>query len=244
MPKTLRLYGLTQFDLTPTALTRLGRRTVRVSVQLRGRSVSEVANLRPRQRTVAIEASLQRQLARLRRAFPELKFVSRGGRSWTVDVASRANQITALARRKEVTAVWLKAISGRRARKLRPSRVWFCVWAIVAVQIEGRRTGTATAEDRLVLVKARNTSDAERRVRRKTKGEARPYLNSDGELVRWVLVSVKDVFELFDEVIDPDGTEVYSKLRRMRMRPEFSWPSQHVTLLRAGDLRRSERVRR
>ena len=80
-----------------------------------------------------------------------------------------------------------------------------------------------TVEDRLVLVKALSARDAESRVRRSVMKEAEPYLNPGGEVVRWVLVTVKDVFELFDDVINPEGAEVYSKLRKARMRPEFTW---------------------
>jgi len=201
---------------------------VRLSLQLRGRSVREVVDLTPRRRMAAVRASLTRQLGRLSGAFPELEFVSRGGAhaSWTVDVTARATQAGELARRREVTAVYVDSIEGRRARPPRPSRVWFCVWAIIAVQIEGHRKGTVTVEDRLVLVKAFSATEAESRVRRKTNRETKPYLNSDGELVRWQFVAVKDVFELFDDVIDPDGTEVYSKLRSTRMRPELSWRSR------------------
>lgn len=227
MSKKLQVHGLARFGLTPTALTRLGGRTVRLSLQLRGRSVRRVLDLTPRQRMAAIEASLTRQLGHLTRAFPEVEFASRGGAraSWTIDVTARADQAGKLARRREVTAVYVDSAEGHRAVNRRPSRAWFCVWAIIAVQIEGHRKGTVTVEDRLVLVKAFSATEAENRVRRKSNRETKPYLNSDGELVRWQLVSVKDVFELFDDVIDPDGTEVYSKLRSTRMRPELSWPS-------------------
>jgi hypothetical protein len=235
MSKTLQVHGLARFGLTPTTLMRLGPRTVRLSLQLRGRTVQEVADLTPRRRMSAVRASLASQLERLEGAFPELKFVPRGGvhASWTVDVAARAEQAGELARRREVTAVYVDSVEGHGARKPRLTRAWFCVWAIIAVQIEGRRKGSVTVEDRLVLVKAFSAKEAESRVRRKTNRETKPYLNSDGELVRWLLVSVKDVFELFDDVIDPDGTEVYSKLRSTRMRPELSWPSRATK--RSGD---------
>lgn len=48
-------------------------------------------------------------------------------------------------------------------------------------------------------------------------------MNPGGYLVRWQLISLRDVFALFDEVLDPRGTEVYSKLRTVRMRPEYRW---------------------
>ena len=52
---------------------------------------------------------------------------------------------------------------------------------------------------------------------------AEPYMNPDGYLVRWQLISIHDVYALFDEALDPRGTEVYSKLRTVRMRPEYRW---------------------
>jgi hypothetical protein len=42
-------------------------------------------------------------------------------------------------------------------------------------------------------------------------------------LARWQLISIEDVYALFDDAIDPRGTEVYSKLRTVRMRPEYRW---------------------
>ncbi len=46
-------------------------------------------------------------------------------------------------------------------------------------------------------------------------------MNPDGYLVRWTLVSVQDVYELSDNEINPRGTEVYSRLRRVQMRPAY-----------------------
>ena len=37
--------------------------------------------------------------------------------------------------------------------------------------------------------------------------------------VRWQLISIRDVYALFDQAIDPRGTEVYSKL---------TWPEYRV----------------
>jgi hypothetical protein len=117
------------------------------------------------------------------------------------------------------------AIAGRPRRRAWPSRSWFCVWAVLAIQIEGRRKGMVTVEDRLVLVKALGAADVEKRVRRKIHRETEPYFNSDGELLRCQLVSVKDALASFDAAIDPDGAEMYSRLRRTHMRPELTWPS-------------------
>ena len=228
MFKMLPVHGLYRFGLTLPALTCLGTRTVQLSIQLRGRSVQQVARLSPRKRMAAIKTSLAQQLERVRRAFPGLEFTPRGNTraSWTIDVKARADQVIDLARRREVAALFVDSIKGRRARTQRRSRRWFCVWAVLAVQIEGRRKGHVTLEDRLVLVKALSMNEADSSVRRQCAQETEPRVNPNGELVRWALVSVQDVFELFDDAINPRGTDVYSRLRRALMRPEFIWSSR------------------
>jgi hypothetical protein len=78
-------------------------------------------------------------------------------------------------------------------------------------------------EDRLVLVKAYDCEDAKRRLERYWAREARPYMNPSGYLVRWQLVSIRSVYALYDDVIDPRGTEAYSEIKHKRMRPEYRW---------------------
>jgi len=78
-------------------------------------------------------------------------------------------------------------------------------------------------EDRLVLVKAFDASDARRRLRHEWAEYATPYLNPYGSLVRWQLVSVRDVYPLTQDELDPRGTEVYSQLRTEKMKPAYHW---------------------
>ena len=80
-----------------------------------------------------------------------------------------------------------------------------------------------TIEERIVLVKAFSPKDADERLRREWEAYAEPYLNSDGELVRWRMEEIIDVYELGETEIDPKGTEVYSVLTQRRMRPQYEW---------------------
>ena len=52
-------------------------------------------------------------------------------------------------------------------------------------------------------------NEADSSVRRQCAQETEPRVNPNGESVRWALVSVQDVFELFDDAINPRGTDVY-----------------------------------
>ena len=96
-----------------------------------------------------------------------------------------ANLVVRLANRREVRDVFLDAIQGRSPRPHARSRRWFCVWGVVAIQIEGRIRGSLSLEDRLVVVKARDPEDAKSRLERMWTHYAEPYLNTDGFLVRW-----------------------------------------------------------
>ncbi|HEY1303623.1 MAG TPA: DUF4288 domain-containing protein [Vicinamibacterales bacterium] len=225
MRKHPRIIGLDSFGLTRAALLRLGPRPVHLSIQLTGETVAKLWHLQPKQRDATLRETLAKQLNHLRRDFPAVKFVSRGKHkpSWTIDAVVPANQLAALASRPYVKDVMIDTIEGRRQRFRRSGLAWFCVWGVIAIQIEGQTKGSLDLEDRLVLVKANDTDDAQRRLHRLWTRHAEPYMNPDGYLVRWQLISIRDVYQLFDQAIDPRGTEVYSKLRKVRMRPEYRW---------------------
>jgi uncharacterized protein DUF4288 len=233
MAKQPRIIGLDDFRLTPVQLSRLGARPVRLSIQLMGETVSRVRHLRPKHRNAVLAETLAKQLNRVRRDFPAIEFSARGDKpSWTIDAVVPANRVVALAGKSYIKDVTLHTIEGRRKKFRRSGLGWFCVWGVVAIQIEGQVSGSLDLEDRLMMVKANDAEDAQRRLHRTWARYAEPYMNADGYLVRWQLMSIGDVYALFDDTIDPRGTEVYSRLTRVRMRPEYRW--RRETRPRAG----------
>ena len=221
----MKIGGLHGYRLTAAGLEGLGARTVTYWLQLTGVPLSVLMPLSPRQREARLRGTLKRQLAALTRDFPEANLKSRNHTkgSWTLDGVLPANTIRKLARRPEVAHLWVSAIEGRPKRRRREKKRWFCVWALIAIQVEKQRSGRTQVEARLVLVRALNPDDAVERLGPTWNGE--PYLNPAGYLVRWQFVEVKDVFELFDQQISPKGTEVFSRLRTVKMKPEYQWRS-------------------
>jgi len=139
------------------------------------------------------------------------------------------------ASRPQVNHLMLDTVEGRRKRLRRSGLGWFSVLGVVAIQVEGQVKDSLDLEDRLMLVKANDPEDAQRRLQRMWSRYAEPCMNSAGYLVRWQLISVRDVYTLPDEAIDPRGTEVYSKLRRARMQPEYRWrPEKKARVARAS----------
>lgn len=152
-----------------------------------------------------------------------LKARGNGRRPWTLDGTLPAREVSKVANTPGVDHVYVTRISGLRQKRARRNPGWFCVWGRIAIQIEGKRQGLIDVEDRLVLVKAMNHQQAKAKLSRKWREYSKPYLNVDGEMVRWKLTEVQDVYELFEDEIDSKGTEVYSRLRRQRMRASDRW---------------------
>jgi hypothetical protein len=217
--------GLASYGLTVARLGKLGRRSVRFSVQLNGQPLSSIGRLPPEQRIARLRKALKQQFATLGRSFPDAALTSRDERkgSWTLDGQLSAARIRALASRPEVAHVWVDSIEGRVKQRPRRALAWFCVWGVVVIQIEGRRKGTVDLEDRLMLVKANDAADAVRRLDTVWASYATPYMNPAGRLVRWKLMSVRDVYELPNDELSSTGTEVYSRLRTSSMKPEYRW---------------------
>lgn len=223
MAKSSYVSGLDAFGLSLAALTRLGSRQVQCAVQLIGKTAKQLWHHTPKQRDGILRHALARQLTRLRQDFDDTEFIPRSKNkpSW-IDACMPARQVAKVAAKPYVKSVTVDTIEGRRPKRVKPTPVWFCVWGVVAIQIEGRSDGFLDLEDRLVIVKARSAADAQRRLESEWRQYAEPYLNPEGALVRWQLVSIEDVFEMYDD-ISPDGTEVYSRLRKARLRPEHRW---------------------
>lgn len=217
--------GLADYRLTAAGLARLGARPVVFSVQLLGVPLTKLVRLSPRERDARLRATLKIQLKNLVRRFPAAALRSRNPRqgSWTLDGTLPANQIGRLARQPEVADVWVTEIAGRSMRPRAAREHWFCVWGIVAIQVEGQRSATIEVEDRFVLVKAYDAQDAVSRLGPQWERYAEPYLNAHGYLVRWQLIEIRDVCRVHDERLSPEGTEVYSRLRTVKMKPAYRW---------------------
>jgi uncharacterized protein DUF4288 len=223
MVRSSEFIGLHAFGLSPSRLKRLGTREVIFSINLKGRPQLPLLKFAPRERQRRLRAALGGQMHRLALRFPDAGLRSRGGLGWTLDGRLPANRLGALAARPEVHFLHVTSIDGLQARREGPRESWFCVHGKVAIQVEGKTRGHLDVEDRFVLVKASGPKDAQRRLVRNWRSYASPYLNSYGYAVRWKLVAIQHVYDLNQDDIDPNGTEVYSQIKSQRMKPEYRW---------------------
>ncbi|GAB3922641.1 DUF4288 domain-containing protein [Mucilaginibacter myungsuensis] len=121
-----------------------------------------------------------------------------------------------------VDHIYIRHIDHAFQRKSRSVSQFYTVKMTVAVEVEGHTSGIQTIEDRFVMVKARSHEEAYQKIESQKESYSKPYLNSKGALVRWVIESLDDCYEtdIFSakDLNNPEGVEVYSKLRGRRYR--------------------------
>jgi hypothetical protein len=229
--------GLTDFGLTHASLLRLGNRKVEAYVNLKTYALTAaVRRLPPSRRFVYMASRAQRWIQTLDRLHPELSFrllhgklPGRRARSWselpsTLMVHGPASKVLRLADGPGISSVHLTKVAGRkRLSSSKRSLTWYCVRALVAICVERVGFGMQTTEDRFVLVRALSFENAKNRLKQRWREYARPYLNSDGRMVSWILDKVVDVYDTSETDISAAGTEVYSKLGHRRMRRKYVW---------------------
>jgi hypothetical protein len=112
MAKPAHVYRLDSYGLTLAALTRLGVREVRATVQLSGKSARQLWSMRPADRERVLRETLVRQFARLQRGFPDGRLVPRDrSKPRTIDATLPARVVGALAAAPSVSYVFIDAIA-------------------------------------------------------------------------------------------------------------------------------------
>jgi Domain of unknown function (DUF4288) len=223
-----QVYGLDRYGLKPQDLAGLGEILVYLHGDVHYPVLNTLVEFPPSVRLQKCNSFLRDQLIRISHNWPSgsITFQEKGQGSLSSFKGSvMASDFPRIHRRTEIKSLWIDRIQGRsKSRLLHSHRLaYFSVHGRVAVQIEGRTKGLQTIEDRIVLVRAYSEDDAIERLEREWEEYSQPYLNQFGELVRWKLEEVEDVYEVPSEEIDPKGTEVYISLRSRRMKPEYEW---------------------
>ena len=228
--------GLENFKLSLESFRRLGNAKARAYVALRTYDLTPaVRKLPPSLRHAYLIARVNRWIASLRRSFPELVIQTSLGKPLgdirrksdlpsSLRFSGPARKIVAVAGASGVSTVHIVRVAGLRRQSPRIAELsWYCVRAFVTICVEGATSGMQSTEERFVLLRAHSFDDAKKRLGRKWIEYATPYMNPHGQLVSWKLDRIVDTYDLVETEIDPAGTEVYSKLGRRRMRPEYVW---------------------
>lgn len=132
--------------------------------------------------------------------------------------------INSILRLKSVEKSLSTGLSGKKLNtKIEES--YFCFKVIFQIQIEGKTKGFQTYEERFMLVKADNWKKAEVKLIKEFKDREEPYLNSDGQMVRWKFESIEESYHTFinDKSEFDNPVEVFSRLRIRKLKKESIW---------------------
>lgn len=232
--------GLSAYGLAEKDLRRLG--DTAVDIEVRSRNSPDVYPARarfhrllakrPEERREAVRQWRIRQherlLAALRPYDSEPLYFN--GDPVGVRVTLPAKDIRRILGKAPVDFVRIVRIKGRpRKRGTRRTAGWFAVKARFAVQIEGQTKGMQTCEERIVLVTARSFAEAERKAMREFRRYEAPSLTTVGHFCRSAFEAIVDIQNVYENAIDPDGTEVFSELKQRRMKPGYEWNGHEST---------------
>lgn len=204
---------------------------VDVSIHFNYPPIEEVKDLEPAQRvkrvTDIVRQSIETVVAQFQPATFSPSPSNRRPRGMKCSLP--VSMLTALSDMEQVMSATITSVAGGKKAVRRKKKVqqFFCVRMTAAIQIEGVSDGLQGYEERFVLIKASSSEDAYNRVEASSSAYAKPYLNSDGFLVRWKVESWDDCYETgittLAEFNDPEGVEVFPVIKRRRMTPERVW---------------------
>jgi hypothetical protein len=222
------IYSLPEYGLSVAQLTALGATKVKLRVHLRHIDEKSLFRFRPAERTKKMKKHYESFFSRVKKNWNDgpldISWIRKQPRAFTASVEARG--VSRLLQMPEIAGIWIIEITGRKRVMPKPKQCWFSVKARFAIQIEGRTKGMQSYEDRTVVVKALTFEDAKNRLQPEFKQYATPYLNPRGLMVKWAFERFLDCYEIGDEEIDPQGTEVFSELNKRRMKPVFEWKTK------------------
>jgi hypothetical protein len=233
--------GLDAYGLAPEGLYRLGEVPVEVEAHIRNSPDVYPSHARfrkllawsPEERRAAVRRWRIRHHDKLCAAlspyvFAVLRF---NGDPVGVRVWLPAKDVRRVFTGDEIECVKVLRIKGTRRKRVVAVKTpkWFAVKARFAKQIEGETKGMQTYEDRIVLVLARSSEEAEHKAMREFRQYEAPSLTTIGHFYRWGFEAILDIYDLYENAINPEGTEVYSEIKTRRMKPAYKWNGHEST---------------
>ena len=230
MGKKLSIYNLDDYGLTYSKFLRL-KNLVKIKIRLKYPKQENFFPFKPDDRRIKINEALKQGYDKLVKILPHQKYRSikaaKGYRG--VEIVMLPKEVKKLENKNYIDSVWIEEIEGlrKKKKKIKREKLWYAVRANFSIQIEDFKGGLHQYEDRIIVVKAYDHEDAEKVAEKEFREYSdNPYLNTDLRMVRWHYEKITDVFEMLsvcNDKFSPSGTEVYSKFRMRKLKPEYEW---------------------
>lgn len=211
------------------------KRTVDVSIHLKYPKTRALIKFSPTERKEKIKQELQSNFRSLLKECPVNDYNLIGTKKKPKGITTKIPYalLTKISKLSFVSVIFIHKIShAKRIVSKQSSPNYYCIRMTVALEIEGQRKGRQTIEDRFVLIQANSFEDAYKRIEKQKKKYAEPYLNKNGELVRWRIESLDDCYltdiDSVNDLNNPGGVEVFSSLKERKLTKERIWDGKLI----------------
>lgn len=221
------VYNLDNYNLTLEKLLRFKNKNIHFKVFFNECPQKPLFKLSIKERKLGIEKWYQCICEKVLKKWPPVKYTLIGpiGGPRGLKSSMKVKDFYAILQIEQLKDIFIYKIQDVKKRKKKVEKVksYFTVFVRFAIQIENHFSGLQDYEDRMVLIKAYNENDAIKRFKKELKLYYEPYLNPLGEMVRWKFDEILDVYYTYEDKIDEEGIEVYSFMKKRRMKPEYEW---------------------
>ncbi len=205
------------------------KRNVEVSIHPKYINIKTIYNLSPKDRTAKAAEDKKSKIEKILRLnlFTSYKITGTLGYPSGLKAKMPFLALSKLNKIASIAYIFINKVDKAKRKISKASSEFYCVKMTVVIEIEKRKKGIQTIEDRMVLIKAKSFDDAYRKMEKVKNKKVEPYLNNYGELVRWRIESLDDCYKTDlhspDDLNNPEGIEVYSKLKGRRLTSDRVW---------------------
>ncbi|MBO9702099.1 MAG: DUF4288 domain-containing protein [Sporocytophaga sp.] len=205
------------------------KRNVQVSIHPKYIDIKSIYNLSPKERKAKVAEDRKQKIEKIMKLnlFTSYEVTGSPGKPSGLKAIIPFLVLSKLNKIQSIAYFTINKIDKAKRKVLKASTNFYCVKMTVVIEVEKQKKGIQTIEDRMVLIKAKSFDDAYKKMEKVKDKKVEPYLNIHGELVRWRIESLDDCFvtdiNTPEELNNPGGVEVYSKLKGRRLTKDRVW---------------------
>ncbi|RDV14241.1 DUF4288 domain-containing protein [Pontibacter diazotrophicus] len=223
---------LSQWKIDPKE-ARQSEKTATITIVLKYVNTDNFMEIPPDERKAIIRRILQQQYARLKKDFSlrNIKLERKRTEPRVLEAQMKLKDLFDLQAKEYVLNIIVKDIEGiarvesKEGKEEKPD-AFYAVKARYAILIEGITSGLQTYEERIVLLKAKNEEEAEKKALKILPAQEQPYLGSEKRYVWYKFEEIINIQETHARELsdfNEEGIEIYSERKVRRMRPGDEW---------------------
>lgn len=229
----MKISGINEFNISKKELKN-SKIEMTVRIHIRYPRYDKWLKFRPKIRKNKIDSALKQNFKLLKKNSLGKKFELIGKKNSPrgIEIQLNYNELKKIRNLDFIDSTYVVDIDriDKKKLKLENRKRFFSVKARVAIQIEGVKRGKQKYENRILIIKAKSFESAAKKLKREFKEYQKPYLNSDGRLVRWKLEKFIDFFETdvykSDDFNGKSGIEIFSVLKERKLTSNLIWKKQ------------------